>query len=240
MSHLAATNKKINIKLWDGTKHSVLVKSSDTYEDFVKKVSEISNPGTGKSIKFICKGKITNVHNFNDVEPGSLMLCLTTQSASNASNVVDTSNHTQQNSINNKPQEPVYNYKNVKATLVVFLDLIRSNKQLKHLYENDYGQLVTEILKNPDLDTMLKNILSQSGQIMNAMEKGENISVNVKGNTDEDGGRPGDMDVIDLSIQDQETIEEITSMGFSRTDVVVAYMSCNKDRDNTINKLISE
>lgn len=73
---------------------------------------------------------------------------------------------------------------------------------------------------------------------MNAMEKGENISVNIEGNTG--GGKLGDMDVIDLSPQDQETIEEITQMGFNRADVVNAYLSCNKDMEDTLNRLINK
>ena len=139
--------------------------------------------------------------------------------------------HLSQNLVSHKPLFP-------KNQHIHFLDMIRSNRQLKQLYENDYGQLVTEIMKNPDLDTMLKNILSQSGQIMNAMEKGENISVNIEGNTG--GGKLGDMDVIDLSPQDQETIEEITQMGFNRADVVNAYLSCNKDMEDTLNRLINK
>jgi len=136
-----------------------------------------------------------------------------------------------------KNREPMYTYKHVKTTLIVFLDLIRSNKQLKYLYENDYGQLVTEIIKNPDLDVMLKNILSQSGEIMKAMENGENISVKINGNTGPE--EPGTIDKIELSRQDQEIIEEITLMGFNRSQVVIAYISCEKDRDSTIATLLN-
>lgn len=243
MSYATDGNKRLCVKLWDGTKQDVHVSETDTYDDFVSKVVELANPGAGKSVRFICKGKIISAKNFASVEPGSLLLCLTTLNSAEAPTPVSNTPSSSQTlsaqaqARNTQPQEPTYTYKHVKATLVVFLDMIRSNRQLKQLYENDYGQLVTEILKNPDLDTMLKNILSQSGQIMNAMEKGENISVNVSGNTG--SGQPGTMDVIDLSVEDQGIVEEITSMGFDRVKVVVAYLSCNKDREDTINSLLN-
>jgi hypothetical protein len=212
--------KRISIKLWDKTKHDVHIDASDTYDDFVRKVLIFVNPGIGKTLKFIYKGMVINMRNFNTVCHGSVLLCL----ASISPPLIESS--VSQTAV---PQEPSYTYKHVKATLVVFLDMIRSNRQLKQLYDNDYGQLVTEIMKNPDLDTMLKNILSQSGQIMNAMEKGENIN-----------GIEGNMDMIDLSTQDRENIEEITGMGFNRADVVIAYLSCNKDMEDTLNRLINK
>lgn len=230
------------VKLTDGTKQDINIDESDTYDTFAQKVVELGNFDSVRSVRFICKGKIVNAQNFKEFGPGSLMLCLRS-SGSNTEprSNIQTNNFSHQSvnaqSANAQSDEPTYTYKNIKATLVVFLNLIRTNPQLRELYDHDYNQLVTEILKNNDLDTMLRNILSQSGQIMRAMESGENISVNVNGNTGP--GQPGDMEQIDLSIQDQETIEEITAMGFDRTEVVVAYIKSGKNKEDTINSLLN-
>jgi hypothetical protein len=214
-----------------------------------------------KSIKFLCKGKVINETNFIEVLPGSLLWGMKQTSASTSasasvSNVstpgssTPTLSATPTSTSVSAPvsahvsapvsapmiSEPSYTYKNVKATIIVFLNMVRSNPQLRDLYENNFGQLMTELMKNPDLDQMIRNILSQSGQIASSMEKGENISVKISGNT-ESGKDIGDIEEIELTREDEENIEEITEMGFDSTDVVVTYLRCNKDKEATVRKL---
>jgi len=137
-----------------------------------------------------------------------------------------------------KPKEPTYTYKQVKAALTVYLDFIRSNKQLRELYEGNFSQLVTEIMKNKDLDEIMRNILAQSAQIADAMEKGTNISINIAGT--EGPNQPGEITQIDLSVADQEIVEEITSLGFDRTKVLMTYLQSNKNKNQTIEKLLNQ
>src|SRR5690606_33940559 len=125
-----------------------------------------------------------------------------------------------------------YTYKQVKASLVVFLDFIRSNAQLKDLYLNDYKQLVNELILNPDIDMIVHNILGQSGRILEAMEKGENIKVNINGSN-------GNVEKISLSQQDEQVIMELIDLGFDPTKAISAYVECGYDKDATINKLLN-
>src|SRR5690606_237390 len=123
---------------------------------------------------------------------------------------VITTDSNNNNQTTHNSNNPMYTYKHVKAALIVFLDFVRNNKQLSELYDNNYTQLMTELIKNSDIDAILRNILSQSGQIMNAMEKGENIKVNINGDTHE-------VDEIKLTKEDENNIDELIQMGFDPT-----------------------
>jgi hypothetical protein len=127
-----------------------------------------------------------------------------------------------------------YCYKQVKATLIVFLDFVKNNPQLKHMYADDYSQLITEITHNPILDQIILNILDQSGNIMEAMENGTEINLNIGGV----GEPPKNEDT--LSAIDQQTIEEIISIGFDPTQVVQTYIEMGKNKNDTVNKLLNQ
>ena len=70
------------------------------------------------------------------------------------------------------------------------------------------------------------------------MEKGTNISINIGGT--EGPNQPGEITQIDLSLADQEIVEEITSLGFNRTEVLKTYLESNKNKEQTIEKLFSK
>jgi hypothetical protein len=73
--------------------------------------------------------------------------------------------------------EEIFNYKQVRASLIIFLDFVRNNPQIRHMYENDFSQLMYELVSNPTLETIIKNILKQSGQIAQSIDNKENIKV---------------------------------------------------------------
>lgn len=128
--------------------------------------------------------------------------------------------------------DPKYSYAQIKASLVVFLDFVRTNPQVRNLFLTDYTQLVREIMQNRDLDHIVRNILSQSGQIMEAMQKGVNIKVNINGET-------GDVDEITLTAKDEAEISDMILMGFDPTLVIKTYVESGNDRDIALGKLLA-
>lgn len=245
-------SKKVIVRAWAGIKEEITINDNDSYTDFVNKFYQIINLDFDKSVRFIYKGKIIKSDNFNIIENGGTCLCMlthknTNNAINNEINDASTSilnddvnnNVANDNMVNNDVKEEnikeeditKYNYKQVKASLIVFLDFIRNNPQLKNLYMNDYAQLVNELINNQDVNNIVKNILNQSDQIIKAMETGTNIQININGDT-------GKVDEIVLTKDDEATITEIIQMGFDSTIVVKTYIELNYNKEKTINKLL--
>jgi len=250
--------KVITIKDCNGEQNvGIELENGDTYQTFLGKLK--ANFGNGL-IKLINCGKLINASNFHTLEDGAIVLCLTGHPNDQSDNSTPVNkppvNKPSVNkppvnkpSVNkpsvNKPHSIVvdqtdgdkqekYCYKQVKATLIVFLDFVKNNPQLKHMYADDYSQLITEITHNSILDQIIKNILDQSGNIMEAMESGTEINVNINGS----GDPPKNEDT--LSAIDQQTIEEIISIGFDPTLVVQTYIETGKNKSETVNKLLNQ
>ena len=250
-------SRNYTVKLSDGTRYEFSVNESESFTDFVNNVTQRVGLDEEKTFKFICKGKIVNGNTFLSLESGSIMLAMTSLKQSQPKQSVQSTEQTQSAQSVQSAQsaqstqsaqsaqsaqstesmesskEPTYQYKHVKAAMVVFFDFIRNNPQLRHLYETNYTQLMTEILKNPMLDTVLKNVLSQSGQILSAMESGTNLKVNING---ESGG----VDQIRLTKEDEANIEEIIDMGFDATLVIKTYVENGNNKDVALEKLFAQ
>lgn len=130
--------------------------------------------------------------------------------------------------------ETTYTYEQVKSTMIVFLDFIRSNPQVKAMYENDFSQLISELINNPTLEKIIREILRCSKQITEAVKTGGKISLRLPGTDDTD-----DDEEIIVTPEDRIIIEEIITMGFDPNLVVVTYLKNNKNKDATINVLLS-
>ena len=222
-------NRNFKVKTYDGNQYDVNVNGNDTFDIFVDKVSKMipeshsdqDNETNKRVFIFIYQGKILNMNNMNEVKDGSLVLCVIKYTPCESKTEIKTE------------IEKTYNQKQIKAAMVVFLDFIRNNTQLKELYTTNYSQLVQEIIKNQDLDVIIKNILDQTGEIIEAMEKGENIKLHINNNGN------GTVEKIDIKHEDEKSISELIDMGFDPTVVVRTYIECNYNKDETLNKLLN-
>ncbi len=220
-------NRIFKVKTYDGTQYDVEVKRNDTFDNFVDKVSKMiphTDPENNSMLRFfifIFQGKILNSTNLNDVRDGSLVLCVIKYKPIEPNNEI-------------QPEKEIkYNQKQIKAAIIVFLDFIRNNTQLKQLYTTNYSQLVQEIIKNEDLDNIIRNILDQSGQILEAMEKGENLKLHINSNGN------GSVDKISVKQEDEKSMTELIDMGFEPSLVVKTYIESNYNKEDTLNKLLN-
>lgn len=224
-------SRKYTIKLSNGVRYEISVNEGETYAEFLNDVIQrVGGLDEDKTFKFICKGKIINENTFLDLESGSIILAMTSLKSVQSTEAPLTQSLPTVSIESSKEQS--YQYKHVKAAVIVFFDFIRNNPQLRQLYESNYTQLMTELMKNPMLDTVLKNVLSQSGQILSAMETGTNIKVNING---ESGG----VDQISLTKEDEMNIGEIIDMGFDATLVIKTYIENGNNKDITLEKLFA-
>jgi hypothetical protein len=255
-------HKKITVKTQNGYSYNIDLSDDETYTDLMNKMTNcvIDLTYGPPTFTFVYKGKIVNASNFNEIENGSFLMCIVSSSPASVSStesVPSTPVSTSVSSTESVSSTPVpasvsstesdsskspftisdqstdqYSYKQIKASLVVFLDFVRNNAQLKELYLNNYNQLVNELVTNPDLDTIIHNILGQSGRIIEAMEKKENIKININGSD-------GNVSKIDLSQQDEQVIMELIDLGFDPTKAITAYIESGYDKDAAINKLLN-
>jgi hypothetical protein len=138
--------------------------------------------------------------------------------------------------VSNTMRGESFNYKQVKASLIIFLDFIRNNAQIRQMYENDFPQLVHELLHNPTLETIVKNILRQSGQIARAIDNKSNIKVHIDGN---DTNTVKNVEEIKLTSEDEENIKNIIDMGFDPILAVKTYIENNYDLEKTMACLLN-
>jgi hypothetical protein len=141
-------------------------------------------------------------------------------------------------------KEELYNYEQVKSSMIVFLDLVRSNQQLRYLYMNDPQQLIHEIVYNEDLNIMIKKILQQSQHVVDAIKNKTNIKIALNFNDMNDmndinhDDRNNNKNNNDITEQDANIIMELIDMGFDPTLVVKTYSECGYDKDATYKKLL--
>ena len=67
---------------------------------------------------------------------------------------------------------------------------------------------------------------------MEAMEKGENIKININGGN-------GNVDKVDLNQQDEQVIMELIDLGFDATKAISAYIESGYNKDAAVSKLLS-
>lgn len=234
--------KQFTLKTLEGFKESVTIDSTASFEEFSKIASDAIG-SEKKILKFISIGKIINAQNFADVPDKSVIVCMTrtvlpTETITPTANEIEIPSTPSTSSIQSTVAqstpiaEPTYSYKQVKASMIVFLDFIRNNPQIKNLYHNDYPGLVREIIHNPDINMIITNILSQSGQILESMEKGTDMIVNVN------AGGSGEVEEIKFDKQNKDDIEDIIAMGFDPTLVVKTYVESHKNKELTIQTLL--
>ena len=247
-------NRTFTIKTTGGIQEKIEVSPEDTFEYFCEKIRSTFNFEADRKLRVICAGKIITENDFKTLPDKVTMICLATKPTDISPQIPNqpipqpvqqpvqqpVPQATEVNDSNNSASGRLfpstgetYSFKQVQAYTIVFLNFISSNPQLREAFLNNYGLLVTELAKNQQLEEIMKNILSQSGQIMEAMEKGENIKLNI--NTDSNS-----MDKIELTREDTMRIDQLIAMGFNPDKVVVAYLKSGKNMDRTLQALTSQ
>ena len=243
------------------TKYEIHVNDTESYEDFIAKLNHEHSVSDEGHFKFMCKGKMINKDNFDTLQTGSVLLAIickkgqitepsTSTSTSNQKQIVHLPNCTctcnkqsvQQPVSVPEPEpvslpepiqsEPTFTYDETKGSLIVFLNFMKTNPEVNKLYQSDFPQLVNELVHNPQLAKIIKDILGQSKQILNAIQTGGNIAVKLGG---ENGGSTEE---INMTSDDGKIIDELIAMGFDSTEAVVAYLKNNKDKSAAINALL--
>lgn len=258
-------SKKIIVKQWNGIKHDFDIDESHNYDDLSRMLAERNGMDHDTKFKFICEGKIITKNNFHILKTKSIVMAIYTPSAQ----IDDVKPMVNDNDA--KPPAPVlvindsrssehtqtYNLKQVKTSIIVFLEFIKNNPQLKQLQEANHQDFIAEIATNPIIDDIIKNILSQSGQISECMEKGQNIQVEITGgslsnamNESSNLNEDSESSIIKLSPEDEANINEIIGMGFDPHLVTKTYAeestlnATNKDnpderKEITLKKLLN-
>lgn len=231
-------SKQITVKQWDGIKHVFDLERGRGYDDLVRMLIDVNGMNPNDKFKFICDGRLIEKDNFYTLKSKSIIMAFhipssTTKNPNEFVHKPETKSETK--SLQKPAQESIkelkseekttdtkntkYSFKQVKSSMVVFLNFIRNNKQLRELYDNDYDRLMGEIMTNPQLDEVINNILDQSAQILECMEKGQNIKVNINGDN-------GSVDKIELTKEDEMNIEDISKLGYDPNYVCKTYVEC--------------
>src|SRR5579872_4847725 len=82
-------SRHYTVRLWDGTSHDIDLNSSENFFDFTEKVSANACLDEGRTIRFLCKGKIINSSNFHKLSTGSMLLAMTTRKSSEHKTIND-------------------------------------------------------------------------------------------------------------------------------------------------------
>lgn len=245
-------NRTFTVKSVGGNQETITIGSEENFESFCDTIRTVFHIDSDRRLKLICNGQIVNSERFTSLVDKSTVVCLATRPVRDTASTsesapgstpeptsevsTDTAGETSaasQLGNSGASTEETYTFKQVQAYTIVFMNFISSNPQLRNAFLNDYGLLVTELAKNETLTGVMKNILSQAGQIAEAMDKGENIKVNI--NTDSN-----EMEKIELTPDDEKKIDQLIAMGFNPDKVVVAYLQSNKDIQATLQVLQSD
>jgi len=255
----------VKIGVSKNIKYEIHVEDTESFDNFVAKLSQNHPIADDKRFKFVCKGKMITTDNFVTLDSGSVLLAIictntliTEPSKTQQKQIVHlpsckctcdkpVSQITNSEPINQIPNQPsnqpsnqllekkeqTYSYDEVKGSMIVFLDFVRSNPQIKDLYQNDFAQLVSELINNPILEKIMKDILGQSKHILKAIQTGGNISLKLGGDSDNSDNE------IMLTPADGDIVNELIAMGFDPNVAVVTYLKNNKDKAATIDALLS-
>lgn len=233
------TIRTFTVKTIGGAVETIEVSPEDTFDTFCKTIKSTFCIDDDRRLKIVCNGGVVNEDKFQGIPDKALVICLATRPINTAPAPAtvqsqESSSVTQVQVVESvadvQTADPTYSFKQVQAYTIVFMNFISANAQLRDAFLNNYGLLVTELAKNDQLMDVMKNILSQSGQIMESMEKGENISVNI--NTDNNS-----MEKIELTTEDRQKIDQLIMMGFNPDKVVVEYLKSGKDVQKTLEAL---
>lgn len=248
--------KSLTIKNLKNESYSFNVSDDSTFQQFVEMIKKQFD--TECDIKLMFQGNILNESNFNTVPDKSSMIFMIQKHVpvkpvpvpvNNSPVVEKVENNEEINEEINKEvnKEPLYKFEEIQASMIVILNFVRENPQVRNLFETDFGALTYEMLHNEVLINITKNIIKQSGNILHAIKTGGNIAVNVNGDSGDvrnvseqlNDQSNGSNNNIELTPDDEETIADIIDMGFEPVKVIEAYLVCNKNVSRTIEFLTS-
>lgn len=222
-------NKIITIRYaGKSTTGDIEINESNTYHSFIDKVRSVGNIEDDRIIKIMTNGKILTENNYE-----SLIFDKTSNKISCLVIVGEIKPNSVSNSASDNVSDTIigYTFEEVKSVILAFLNFVRANPQTRELYANDFNQLVTEILHNPIMNTIIKDMLVQSKEILHAMKTGGNITLHV--------GEQGDTNKVSLLPEDRAKMDEIINLRFDPDKVVVSYIKNHKNVDDTINDLLN-
>jgi len=237
--------KQFHIKTFNEDYGIINMEDDNDFSDFCCKVMKTINLEENKTVKFLCQGKTLTSANYNTIENGSTILCIIvkmTPSTTDKTDKSETKNGTNIDTninINTKTiiqskaeidekEMKKYSYNDVKASMVTFLNFIRTNTQTKQMYDNEYNQLVYEILKNPVMDNVIRQILDNIQYITEGMKTGKNISLQIAGTNNNQNNQNN---------QDDQVIDEIVKIGFNKEEVTKIYNEVKNELTNNPNNL---
>lgn len=250
------SDRFVTVKNLKGNEKMFSFSNKLNYDEFHEMVHKGMNIEDDKIIKFMNQGKIIDENNFSFLSNGSTLLYLVQKKVKpvmleqkkeqvkeqeNEKSVIledvdkedidkeDSKSFSYNKSIDDDTV-PQYTFEEVRASMIVLLNFVRDNPQVRNLFETDYGAFVNEMLTNPALINITKNIVSQSSQILHAIKTGGNISVNINGDS-------GTVNKIELTKEEEDTIKNIIDMGFDATKVIKTFIECGKDAIRTIDAL---
>jgi hypothetical protein len=228
--------KVINVRTLNGQEEKLNVDNLQDFNGFIEQLKSTFAFDSDRVVKLIYKGKVVNQNDFQTIPDKSVVICMATRpprpANTNINTDINTATNVEPESKQSELTEEKYGFMNIKAYTVVFLNFIASNPQLKDAFLNNYGLLATEIAKSPQLESVMKSILSQSSEISKSMESGENIKVNI--NMDKEN--PG-MEKLELTKNDECAIDQLIALGFHPDKVLVEYLKAGKDISKTLTNL---
>lgn len=221
------------------------VESHETLNDFKSKIRATYGFESHQQMKLIVR-RILTEDEFNGLQDGTTILVVlrseitkppveSTDTSSNVNPNENSNPNTNTNTDTNVNAEPTYDFRCIKAYTIVMLQFIVTNPQMKDMFQNDFGMLMMELMKNPQLESLMKNILRQTNSIADSMDKGENIKLDI--NMDDHSQQEGTCEKIELTPEDQQNIDNIINMGFDPNETVVQYLRNNKNVNLTLEAL---
>jgi len=246
--------RTFTIRSVSGSKQNITVQPHETFEDVKRRIMEELSIDPSKQLKLMHNSKIVDADMFSTLQDGAVLGCVTTKAPSSSTSSTSTNTNTatvvqqtdaqpsdaKPSDANPTDAEPMYRFKNIKAFTIVFLNFIATNPQLRNAFLNNFGLLTTELIKNEDLEALMLNILSQSDSILQSMEKGQNIKLNMNMSSkkmEKIDGQPDGVESIEITDQDSANIDQIIAMGFHPDRVVVEYLKNGKDISRTLDAL---
>lgn len=243
-------SRTFHVRIGTGEKYEIVVNEDHTYSDFIRMLNEKRGSTSETTFKIIYTGKIIKEENFHTINTKAIIIAIPIAPTTYVQPDSRTDPNTLSNTVSNQPTastphssvaldgstsdtvqsiqsnrygENLYNYRCVKASIIIFLNFIRSNPQINKLYEQNYDAFMIEVVNNPNFDSIIKNILEMSEQISHAMDSGQDVKIDFNRNNDGVDTVPA-VPLAEIDEIDEEIINDIISMGFDASAVIKTYV----------------
>jgi hypothetical protein len=220
------------------------------------------------TIKFIFKGQILNHEKlFSEFTEENLVIIFmaskikpevapkTISNTSSINSVVQTSqlNNESTSSVNVQPLSNLFNQSYIsesdenldlvdklRAAVIGTLVFIRTNPQLAELFNNNFEILIGVMTSNqvrPLFEKMVSETSDSDSEYLDELSESL-INVNSDEQSIETTNQDSPLNSIELTQDDINNINTLVSLGFSKQDVIQAYIFCNKNIDMAASMLM--